>query len=46
MNVDPVSIRAIKGEARERQMLKDLVRNLEDRGIRFFWFLRHRPGLG
>jgi 3-oxoacyl-[acyl-carrier-protein] synthase II len=36
MNVDPVSIRAIKGEARERQVLKDLVRNLEDRGIRFF----------
>jgi 3-oxoacyl-[acyl-carrier-protein] synthase II len=36
MNVDPVSIRAIQGEARERQVLFDLVKALEDRGIRFF----------
>jgi 3-oxoacyl-[acyl-carrier-protein] synthase II len=36
MNVDPVSIRALQGEARERQVLKDLVKALEDRGIRFF----------
>ena len=36
MNVDPVSIRALQGEARERQVLIDLVKVLEDRGIRFF----------
>lgn len=36
MNVDPVSIRALQGDARERQKLVDLVRQLEDRGIRFF----------
>ena len=36
MNVDPVSIRALQGEARQRQMLIDLVKTLEDRGIRFF----------
>jgi len=36
MNVDPVSIRALQGEARERQVLVDLVKALEDRGIRFF----------
>ena len=36
MNVDPVSIRALQGEQRERQSLRDLVRALEDRDIRFF----------
>ena len=36
MNVDPVSIRALQGGARERQVLFDLVQALEDRGIRFF----------
>ena len=36
MNVDPVSIRALQGEARQRQALIDLVKTLEDRGIRFF----------
>jgi 3-oxoacyl-[acyl-carrier-protein] synthase II len=36
MNVDPVSIRAIQGGEKERQMLCDLVKILEDRGIRFF----------
>jgi len=35
MNVDPVSIRALQGELRARQMLIDLVKALEDRGIRF-----------
>ncbi|MBT3193777.1 MAG: radical SAM protein [Verrucomicrobia bacterium] len=36
MNVDPVSIRALQGEKRERQILVDLVKALEDRDIRFF----------
>ncbi len=36
MNVDPVSIKALQGGARERQMLVDLVKRLEDREIRFF----------
>jgi 3-oxoacyl-[acyl-carrier-protein] synthase II len=36
MNVDPVSIRALQGEKKERQVLIDLVKALEDRGIRFF----------
>lgn len=36
LNVDPVSIRALQGGARERQQLIDLVRAIEDRGIRFF----------
>lgn len=36
LNVDPVSIQALKGEPRERQMLIDLVKMIEDRGIRFF----------
>jgi len=36
MNVDPVSIKALQGEKKERQMLVDLVRQLEDRNIRFF----------
>lgn len=36
MNVDPVSIQAIQGGKKERQMLFDLVKMLEDRQIRFF----------
>jgi hypothetical protein len=36
MNVDPLSIRALQGSPRERTMLCDLVRRLEDRQIRFF----------
>jgi 3-oxoacyl-[acyl-carrier-protein] synthase II len=36
LNVDPVSIKALKGERRERQALMDLVKAIEDRGIRFF----------
>ncbi len=36
MNVDPVSIRAIQGSKKEQQFLSDLVKSLEDRGIRFF----------
>ncbi|MCP4628589.1 MAG: radical SAM protein, partial [bacterium] len=36
MNVDPVSIRALQGGKKEQQQLFDLVKNLEDRGIRFF----------
>ena len=36
MNVDPVSIKALQGEPRERQVLVDLVRAVEDRGARFF----------
>jgi 3-oxoacyl-[acyl-carrier-protein] synthase II len=36
LNVDPWSIQAIKGEPRERQKLIDLVKAIEDRGIRFF----------
>jgi 3-oxoacyl-[acyl-carrier-protein] synthase II len=36
MNVDPVSIRAIQGGQKEQQALCDLVKMLEDRGIRFF----------
>ena len=35
-NVDPVSIKAIRGEKRERQAAVDLVKALNDRGIRFF----------
>lgn len=36
MNVDPVSIKALQGGQRERQVLIDLVKALEDRDIRFF----------
>jgi len=36
LNVDPVSIRALQGGAKERQALSDLVRLTEDLGIRFF----------
>lgn len=36
MNVDPVSIRAIQGGKKEQQMLCELVKNIEGRGIRFF----------
>jgi 3-oxoacyl-[acyl-carrier-protein] synthase II len=36
MNVDPVSIKALQGEERERRQLADLVRGIEDRGARFF----------
>jgi len=36
MNVDPVSIRALRGEKKERQILVDLVKGLNDRDIRFF----------
>ena len=36
LNVDPFSIKALKGEPRERQRLTDLVKAIEDRGIRFF----------
>lgn len=36
MNVDPVSINALKGEKKERQLLADLAKRLEDRDIRFF----------
>lgn len=36
MNVDPVSIKALQGEKKEQQMLRDLVKNIEDRGMRFF----------
>ena len=36
MNVDPVSIKAIQGGKKEQHALIDLVKNLEDRGIRFF----------
>lgn len=36
MNVDPISIKALQGGKKEQQMLCDLVKNLEDRGIRFF----------
>lgn len=36
MNVDPVSIRALQGSRKERQLLVDLVKKLEDREIRFF----------
>jgi 3-oxoacyl-[acyl-carrier-protein] synthase II len=36
MNVDPVSIRAIQGGKQERQILTDLVKATEDRGMRFF----------
>ncbi|MBD3239418.1 MAG: radical SAM protein [Chitinivibrionales bacterium] len=36
MNVDPVSTRALQGGAKERQLLIDLVKQLEDRDIRFF----------
>ncbi len=36
LNVDPVSIRALAGGAKERQILFDLVKELEDREINFF----------
>lgn len=36
LNVDPVSIRALAGEAKERQMLFDLVKKLGNHDIRFF----------
>jgi 3-oxoacyl-[acyl-carrier-protein] synthase II len=36
MNVEPVSIRALQGGKRERQMLIDLVKATQDRDIRFF----------
>jgi 3-oxoacyl-[acyl-carrier-protein] synthase II len=36
LNVEPVSIRALQGGARERQMLVDLVKATEDCGVRFF----------
>jgi 3-oxoacyl-[acyl-carrier-protein] synthase II len=36
LNVDPFSLKALKGEPRERQMLIDLVKAVEERGIRFF----------
>jgi 3-oxoacyl-[acyl-carrier-protein] synthase II len=36
MNVEPVSIKALQGGNRERQLLIDLVKATEDRGIRFF----------
>ena len=36
LNVDPISIKAISGGAKEQQMLCDLVKLLEDRDIRFF----------
>ena len=36
MNVDPVSIKAIEGGKKEREQLRDLVKMLEDRDIRFF----------
>ena len=36
MNVDPVSKAAIAGKGAERRLLADLVKQLEDHGIRFF----------
>jgi 3-oxoacyl-[acyl-carrier-protein] synthase II len=36
MNVEPVSIRALQGGKRERQVLIDLVKATQDRNIRFF----------
>ncbi|MEI6147483.1 MAG: beta-ketoacyl synthase N-terminal-like domain-containing protein [bacterium] len=36
MNVDPVSIKALQGDRKARQVLVDLVKKLEDRNIRFF----------
>lgn len=36
MNVDPISKAAIFSKGRERQMLVDLVKELNDHGIRFF----------
>ncbi|MEI7807307.1 MAG: beta-ketoacyl synthase N-terminal-like domain-containing protein [Verrucomicrobiota bacterium] len=36
MNVEPVSIRALQGGKRERQVLIDLVKATQDRDIRFF----------
>jgi 3-oxoacyl-[acyl-carrier-protein] synthase II len=36
LNVDPISIKALKGEKRERQMVLDLVKMIQDRGMRFF----------
>lgn len=36
MNVDPVSKAAIAGKGPERRLLADLVKQLEDHGVRFF----------
>jgi 3-oxoacyl-[acyl-carrier-protein] synthase II len=36
LNVDPISIRALSGGAKERQILFDLVKKLKDRDINFF----------
>lgn len=36
MNVDPVSISALQGGKKEQQMLCELVKNIEGRGMRFF----------
>ncbi|MFH1877620.1 MAG: beta-ketoacyl synthase N-terminal-like domain-containing protein, partial [Candidatus Omnitrophota bacterium] len=36
MNVDPVSIRALQGEKKEQDIVSELVKNIEGRGIRFF----------
>jgi 3-oxoacyl-[acyl-carrier-protein] synthase II len=36
LNVDPISIRALSGGAKERQVLFDLVKKLADRDINFF----------
>jgi 3-oxoacyl-[acyl-carrier-protein] synthase II len=36
LNVDPLSVKALSGEPRERQLLIDLVKAIEDRGMRFF----------
>ncbi|MBU1124950.1 MAG: cobalamin-dependent protein, partial [Candidatus Omnitrophica bacterium] len=36
MNVDPVSVKALQGGKEEQQMLCDLVKNIEGRGMRFF----------
>jgi 3-oxoacyl-[acyl-carrier-protein] synthase II len=36
LNVEPVSIKALQGDARSRQLLIDLVRRTEDLGMRFF----------
>jgi len=36
MNVDPISIKAIQGSQKEQQMLCDLVKQIEGRGMAFF----------
>jgi len=36
MNVDPISVKALQGDKKARQVLIDLVKTLEDRNIRFF----------